>query len=439
MLEYGNGIRTAADLVVAIEQGITAGELAPGQRVDPVRTVASSLGLAPNTVAAAYRTLGERGYLIGRGRRGTFVATGPALTMPVDDGVPDDLIDLASGTPDARLLPSLNPAIDAISRSHRLYGASGIDPDLASWFEADLGADGVNTDHLAIVGGALDGLERVLGAHLRPGDRVALEDPGYPVVGDLVAAMGLGAVAVDVDQFGPRPEAVAAAVERGIEAIVITPRAQNPTGASLEPGRAEALAHCLSARPDIMVIEDDHAGPVAGQPYQHLAVPGRGRWATVRSVAKSLGPDLRLAALVGDETTIGRVRGRQALGPGWVSHLLQRLVYQLVNSAEVQVGLGQANMLYAERRTALVEILGAAGYPVEGRSGFNVWVPVDDEAQVVAGMERRGYAVRSGARFRKRSAPGVRVSTAGTDIQTLTAAARALIEVIETGPGSRSG
>jgi DNA-binding transcriptional regulator YhcF (GntR family) len=58
----------------AIEEAITAGELASGARLPTVRALAASLGLAPNTVARAYRELEAVGVLDGRGRRGTFVA-----------------------------------------------------------------------------------------------------------------------------------------------------------------------------------------------------------------------------------------------------------------------------------------------------------------------------------------------------------------------------
>jgi DNA-binding transcriptional regulator YhcF (GntR family) len=58
----------------AIEEAIAAGELAPGARLPTVRALAASLGLAPNTVARAYRELEAVGVLDGRGRRGTFVA-----------------------------------------------------------------------------------------------------------------------------------------------------------------------------------------------------------------------------------------------------------------------------------------------------------------------------------------------------------------------------
>jgi DNA-binding transcriptional MocR family regulator len=366
------------------------------------------------------------------------VATRPALDLPPGPEVPPGLIDLASGNPDLDLLPPLGPGLVAIASHHEPYGAPAVDADLAEVFRSELSADGVAADQLAIVSGALDGMERVLGAHLRPGDRVALEDPGYPAVAELVAAMGFGVVPVAVDDRGPVPASMAEALERGVEAVVVTPRAQNPTGAALDHDRAAELADRLDTRPGVLVIEDDHAGPVAGQPFRHLCA-GRVRWATVRSVAKSLGPDLRLAALVGDEVTIGRVVGRQSLGAGWVSHVLQRLVLHLLTSPETRVGLERASAAYTDRRRAVVEVLSAAGQRVHGRSGLNVWIPVHDEAAVVAGMERLGFAIRSGAPFRRRSPAGVRVSTAANDVDTLTEAARALVELVQSRPGLRSG
>ncbi len=83
-----------------------------------------------------------------------------------------------------------------------------------------------------------------------------------------------------------------------------------------------------------MLLEDDHLGPIAGTPRVTLTA-GRRRWAAARSLAKSLGPDLRLAVLAGDPHTINRVRGRQTVGPGWVSHLLQRTAAELLADNDV--------------------------------------------------------------------------------------------------------
>ncbi|MDH3680001.1 MAG: aminotransferase class I/II-fold pyridoxal phosphate-dependent enzyme [Acidimicrobiia bacterium] len=442
--DHGRALRArdkpggAGQLAALIEARIAAGELRPGDRLDPVRAVAATLGLAPNTVAAAYRTLGERGFVIGEGRRGTFVATRPPIALPADEQVPPELVDLASGVPDPDLLPALAPALAAISSRHATYGEPAVDAVLGDLLRADLERDGVDAGNLCVVGGALDGIERTLAAHLRPGDRVGVEDPGYPSVTELVGAMSFRAVPVAVDAFGPRPEAVDAAVGRGVAALIVTPRAQNPTGAALDEGRAAELRSLLAEAPHVVVIEDDHAGRVAGRPYRSLVADADRPWATVRSVAKSLGPDLRLAALVGDSRTVQRVAGRQTLGAGWVSHLLQRIVAHLLADPELDSVLERASTVYAHRRAAAVDVLRAGGHDVVGRSGLNLWLPVDDEGSVVAGMQRLGFAVRSGARFRSAAAPGVRLSIAAADVGTVEQAAAAILAVIGSQQGSRS-
>ena len=168
-----------------------------------------------------------------------------------------------------------------------------------------------------------------------------VEDPGHAVTFDLVAAMGFTAVPVPVDDLGIRPDALDAALARGASAVIMTPRAQAATGAAWDAGRAAELGEVLRRHPGAGVIEDDHAGPVAGVPaFSACARTAEGpgspaRWVTVRSVSKSLGPDLRLAVLAGDEATMTRVAGRQALGTGWVSYQLQELVADLWSDAAV--------------------------------------------------------------------------------------------------------
>jgi DNA-binding transcriptional MocR family regulator len=128
-------------------------------------------------------------------------------------------------------------------------------------------------------------------------------------------------------------------------------------------------------------------------------------------VSKVLGPDLRLATMAADPLTISRVAGRQLLGPGWVSHLLQQAVVTLSSDAATRRLLGRAERRYAERRAALVAALAERGIAAQGRSGLGVWIPVQEETVIVQALAEQGWAVSPGERYRYRSAPGIRVTT----------------------------
>jgi DNA-binding transcriptional MocR family regulator len=95
---------------------------------------------------------------------------------------------------------------------------------------------------------------------------------------------------------------------------VIVPRAQNPVGAAFDQERSAELRGLLRERPDLLVIEDDRTSVIAGTEFSTVIGPERRRWAMIRSTSKILHPDLRLAPMAGDETTIARVEGRLALG-----------------------------------------------------------------------------------------------------------------------------
>ncbi|WP_437033433.1 aminotransferase class I/II-fold pyridoxal phosphate-dependent enzyme [Streptomyces sp. enrichment culture] len=409
----------AAEIAASIERGVGEGALPPGRPLPPLRSLAEQLGVNPNTVAAAYRTLRERGVIETAGRRGSRVRAKPATTARdlIRVEVPDGVRNLSDGNPDPALLPPLAEVIAAAAaqgdRDPVLYGCDPVAAELAGPARAGLDADGVPDGPLAVTSGALDAIERVLAAHLRPGDAVAVEDPGWGSLLDLVPALGLRTVPVGVDDEGPLPDDVRRALAAGARALVVTARAQNPTGAAVSADRARALRSVLAGRPGTLLIEDDHGHHIVDLPPHPLA-GATPAWAFVRSAAKAYGPDLRLAVLTGDPVTLDRVRGRQRLGPGWVPLLLQRAAGRLWAGGAVDPGAVAA--AYGRRRDALIAALARRGIAAHGRSGMNVWVPVPDETGAVARLLHAGWAVAPGARFRSHAPQGIRVT-----VSTLTA------------------
>ncbi|MDG4792401.1 aminotransferase class I/II-fold pyridoxal phosphate-dependent enzyme [Micromonospora sp. WMMD1082] len=422
---------TAVEISASIESGIRHATLAPGDPLPPVRTLAADLAVSPATVSRAYADLRQRGLIVTAGRHGTRVRPRPpvaaqraALRPPPAPG----LRDLSRGEPDPRLLPPLRPHLAALADSGGEpvgYPDSEVLPEVAEAARARLAADGVPAAELTLTGGALDGIERLLGAHLRPGDAVAVEDPGWASLLDLLAALGLRPIGVPVDDDGPIVAGVAAALAAGARALIVTSRAQNPTGAAVSADRATALRALLAGRADLLLIEDDHAAELARVPLHPLA-GATTHWAFVRSVSKPFGPDLRLAALAGDEITVARVAGRVRVGAGWVSTVLQRLVLSLWHDPAVAALVDRAARSYERRRDDLVAALADRGLPAHGRSGINVWLPVTDETVASTVLRDAGWLAAPGALYRIAGPPALRITISSLDEAELPALADAL-------------
>ncbi|MEU6963643.1 aminotransferase class I/II-fold pyridoxal phosphate-dependent enzyme [Streptomyces chrestomyceticus] len=432
--EYRIEGRRASEIAASVERAVGAGELQPGEVLPPMRELAVYLEVNPNTVASAYRTLRDRGVIETAGRRGSRVRPRPASTVreAVLGPLPPGVRDAAAGNPDPALLPALGRALAAAAaRSAErptLYGAPAVTTELERMARAAFEADGVPSGSIAVTSGALDAMERVLDVHLRPGDTVAVEDPGWGSLLDLIPGLGLRAVPVAVDDEGPLPEQVGRAVRDGARALVVTDRAQNPTGAVLSAARSRELREVLADHRDVLLVEDDHGHDIVDLPLHPLA-GATDHWALVRSTAKAYGPDLRLAVLTGDAVTVDRVRGRQRLGPGWVSHLLQDAVVHLWRTGAVDPKT--VADAYGRRRNTLIDALAARGIRARGRSGMNVWIPVPDETGAVARLLHAGWAVAPGARFRMDSPPGIRITIAGLAEKELPALADVVASAVE--------
>ncbi|MGW1817247.1 aminotransferase class I/II-fold pyridoxal phosphate-dependent enzyme [Streptomyces sp. NPDC002125] len=409
--QYGIQGGTAREISASVESRVADGTLRPGSSLPPVRRLAEELGVSAGTVASAYKELRGRGVVVTLGRGGTVVASVPTVTSRRPPQVPSGLRDLAGGHPDPACLPVLTPParVEPVPGSHRASPRLAVLEDAArAWFARD----GVPSGSVTFAHGALDCIGRLLSAELKPGDAVAVEDPGFHHLLDLVPALGLRMLPVTVDDEGIRPEALRTALRAGARALVCSPRGQSPLGGRFTPARRDELLAVLGDFPEVLVVEDDHNSEISGADAVTLASAGLPRWAHVRTVSKHLGIDLRWAALACDPATLARHDGRLLLTSGWVSHILQATVADLLTDRSVTRLMARASRTYTTRREALGAALAEHGIASHGASGLNVWVPVRDESAVVNGLRTRGWWTAAGTRFRIASPPAVRVTTA---------------------------
>jgi DNA-binding transcriptional MocR family regulator len=394
--------RTGPALAATIGAMAANGSLSVGDQLPTVRALASELGISPSTVAEAWRILRDRGVIETDRRRGTTIRH-PAPTdggrywhVPVEPGTLD--IDLSTGTPDPALLPALGTALSQLEFD--LGTSSYLDEPVVPELSAALQEQWpFPPEAFTVVDGAQDALDRLIGAVVRFGDRVIVEDPTFPPLLDLLDLAGATTLGVGVDDAGLRPDALAEALRDEPAAVFLQPRSHNPTGASLSAERADTIAELVRGTPTL-VIEDDHSGDVAGAELHSIGSRLPQQTVHIRSFSKSHGPDLRLAAVGGAAAPIEALVRRRQLGPSWTSRLLQRVLLDLLGDDRVRQDIAAAERSYAERRGRLIAALRKRGMaiPMSG-SGLNLWVPVRDERDAVVALAAQGIGVAPGSPF----------------------------------------
>lgn len=393
--------KSAVEISDHIRALVQNGDLKPHDALPPVRDLAAVLNVNRNTVAAAYQRLAKAGIAVTQGRLGTTICEPPRAGAQEGRSGDTALIDLADGNPNPDWLPDIATVLPASLPRPYLYGDATLLPEARDvgekWFSGDCPSEW----EMELTHGAVDAIERLTAAHLVAGDKVAVEDPCFLGTINALRLAGMQTVGVSVDESGMVPESLLAALESGARAVLLTPRAHNPTGASLTKRRADALKRILSAYPNVLVVIDDHFALLAETPYFSVIPASSTRWALVRSVSKGLGPDLRVAFVACDGDSAQRLRTRLAPGMSWVSHILQAIVASLMRSADVRSRLDAARDDYANRRSALHDALTHQGITItQPAGGFNIWIPVPGDARDIAyALAKKGWLVRTSNTF----------------------------------------
>ena len=374
----------------AIEQGL----LQPGERLASARSLAGELGVARGTVELAYAELAGEGYLLARGQAGTVVspalprrrpARGPAMVKAAS-GPP-------LGPPPAPAPFQLGlPALDAFprklwarltARRARAIGPADLnygDPaghaPLREAIAAHLlVARGVacSPAQVLVTAGHRASLGLVARALLAPGERVWLEDPGFPPTREVLQGAGQRVVPVPVDGEGLR---VAQGRRRAPDArlAVVTPSHQAPLGYAMSMARRlELLDWAQSAR--AWIVEDDYDGEYryAGHPLPALkSLDRQDRVLYAGTFSKVLFPGLALAYLVVPAPLVERFARAAAVASNGGPQLIQAVVCDFMREGHFARHIKKMRLLYGRRRAVLAAELQRAfgdAVRVELRSG----------------------------------------------------------------------
>ncbi|CAI0861280.1 putative HTH-type transcriptional regulator YdcR [Serratia grimesii] len=422
----GSAVQIAEQFSTQIKQG----DLQPGDLLPPVRQLAGELGVNPNTVASAYAKLRDAGLVATRGRAGTQVLEQPLMAVRNVRQVPEGMRDLASGNLDATLLPVLSLSADDAFPQQNGYDVSGDLPALCQLAGEWLSQQGASLGEVSVFSGALDAIEKALRSHAAPGASVWVEDPCWPPLLTLLRHLRLKPLPLPIDAQGCcLPEKDAS--KQGC-AVILTPRAQNPTGMSLSAARAKSWREFLAKNPACLAIVDDFWGPLSQQPLHLPCAKDNGLY--VLSLSKFLSPDLRIALACGKPQLMQAMRADQYIRERWVSHILQQIAVKLWAQAQRDGLLVRAQHAYQQRRDALAERLHTlSGIPLPPGEGVHIWLPVRSEAAASQIMAQRGWLVQSGEPFRLKSGPAIRVSLANLISTQLETLAQDLIVAIGAG------
>ena len=403
--------RTSRGLADAVTGAIRDEVLANGDRMPPIRIVATALSLSPTTVASAWALLVRGGLLHTDGRRGTVVAIrsgagraegGQALTRyrQAIDRTSLFELDLATGVPDPALLPDLATALRSVPARPAMNGYldDAALPELVDVLRDDWP---YQAERFTVVDGAMDAMDQVVTELLRFGDKVVVEHPAFPPLLDRLESVGVQFIGVGIDADGMIAGELQVALRQGIRVVFLQPRAHNPTGASYSADRMAALAAMLRGT-GAVIVEDDSTGGISSTPALSLGSHLPGQTLHIRSFSKSHGPDLRLAAMSGPDALIDRITERRRLGQGWTSRLLQSVLLDLLTSADSIAQVDAARRVYAQRRADLVGALSGHGVEVAARDGINIWLPVVDETAALLRLAAARIGAAAGRPFAAR-------------------------------------
>ncbi len=364
----------------AIIRDIMRGRLEPGARLPGTRALARALGVHRNTVDAAYQELLTQGWLHAEPARGTFVA------QDLPEGMAEPVIVAAAaeplavhpslafsdGAPDPKLVPDkalarafrralLSPAFQTASSYGDARGTPVLRHALASYLGSDRGVV-ADPARLLITRGSQMALFLAAKAALKPGQVIAVEEPGYPLAWEAFRAAGAVVRGVPVNSGGLSVTALEDAIagDPRVRAVYVTPHHQYPTTVTMGAARRLQLLD-LVERHGITLIEDDydHEYRFEGRPVLPLVAraPANLPLIYVGSLSKLLSPGIRLGYAMAPEPLISRMAAARVAIDRQGDTPVEVALAELMRDGDLGRHARKARRVYRARRDVLASAL----------------------------------------------------------------------------------
>jgi len=468
-LEAGDGPRHRR-LYLAMRAAILDSRLGPGARLPATRALAQALDLGRNTVTAAYDQLLAEGYVTARTGAGTFVT----------EDLPDTFHDAAPTAtararhrppPPSRLVRRLGPREEAgaaIDRPFRAaipdirafpwatwsrilgrrwrrpgplalpsdpFGLPALREAIAAYLRTSR-ATACHADQVVVTAGAQQALDLAARLVLDSGDRVAVEDPGFPGADATLAAAGARLLPVPVDGDGLDH----VALPGGCRAVLVTPSRNYPLGITMTLARRLALLDWARVN-DAWIIEDDYDSEFRfdGRPVAALqGLDEDGRVLYAGTFVRAMFPALRLGYLVVPDGLIDAARALRRGMDGGTSTVPQAAMADFLGEGHFASHLRAMRRLYQGRHDALHDFLNrelaGALTPVPADGGMHVTAllapDLSDQALCTALDQAGVSATALSPYYRHRPQPGLILGFAGWPEDRLRAAGDRLAGVV---------
>jgi DNA-binding transcriptional MocR family regulator len=464
-LDPSSGTPIYRQLSTHLQRMIETGDVVRGDRLPPTRELAVQLGLNRTTVSAAYEVLEADGLIKGSVGRGSYVVgmpgreaeplnwarlLTPALGNSTGPSRPG-LINFSASRPSEKLFPVDEfreccgevLASDNLRMLLQLGSPGGYEP-LRSWLLKNAGF-ARESDDILITNGCQQAVDLLRRALVRPGAKIAIEEPVYPGVKNLFTESGADLIGLAVNAEGIDLYSLRKALDAGAKTILVTPSFQNPTGATMPAANRRSVVKLVRAA-GAALIENDIYSEMR---YSGGELPRLKSLSTdvilLGSFSKIAFPGVRCGWIIAPKAVIARVTELKQLADLHTDQLSQAFLLRFAESG--RLAAHQQRMIAAgkEKLDAVEDgcrrYLADCSYTLP-KGGMNIWIdlPGGLDSSALRGLAQQAGIDYLPGRYFSVSRPldsGLRLSFAGLEPNQIRRGIQILGKVMQSARGSR--